>query len=325
MATTGTATFDFTGSTGLYKVVLGYFDENDGEATFTVEQNSTQLDQFTADQDLGSPSPDAQTATARTVASSVLINAGDTIKITGTEDQGEFARFDYIEFVPILRVEAEDMSTVNYGTETVGAASNGEVLSHINSNDGIATTGTATFNFAGSTGLYTVVFGYFDENDGESTFTIEQNSTQLDQFTADQDLGSASPDAQTATSRTVASGVLITAGDTIKITGTEDAGEFARADFIDFIPVTNLTVTNTLNSGTGSLREAIDLANTNPWQDTITFDASLNGSIITLTTGGELTITDDLLIDGLGEAITISGNNASRVFNIDDSDANTSN
>ena len=84
--------------------------------------------------------------------------------------------------------------------------------------------------------------------------------------------------------------------------------------------MTNFIVTNLNDSGTGSLRQAILDANTAPSADTIDFDTLLSGGTITLTSG-ELLIADDLTINGLGaENLTVSGNNASRVFNVDDGD-----
>ena len=69
----------------------------------------------------------------------------------------------------------------------------------------------------------------------------------------------------------------------------------------------------------GSLRQAIYDANANPGADTITFASSLAGQTITLTSG-ELDLTDTTgttTITGLGaNQLTISGNNASRVFDI---------
>ncbi|MEM9272434.1 MAG: carbohydrate-binding protein [Cyanobacteria bacterium P01_F01_bin.143] len=80
------------------------------------------------------------------------------------------------------------------------------------------------------------------------------------------------------------------------------------------------TVTNNNDSGSGSLRQAIADANVAIGLDTIEFDNSLSGQEITLTSG-ELQITDDLNINGLGaDFLTISGNSASRVFVIDDED-----
>jgi len=71
-------------------------------------------------------------------------------------------------------------------------------------------------------------------------------------------------------------------------------------------------VTNTNDSGTGSLRQAI--ADVDPG-GTITFNIALPNTI-TLTTG-ELIISKNLTITGLGaNLLIISGNNASRVFHI---------
>jgi hypothetical protein len=80
----------------------------------------------------------------------------------------------------------------------------------------------------------------------------------------------------------------------------------------------NFFVTNTsdvvdANDGFLTLREAITNANTQAGTDNIFFSV---GGTITLT-GGELGISSDLNIYGNGaSALTISGNNASRVFNV---------
>jgi hypothetical protein len=72
------------------------------------------------------------------------------------------------------------------------------------------------------------------------------------------------------------------------------------------------TVTNLNDNGPGSLRDAIA---TSPEGGTVDFQPGLTGTI-TLTTG-ELAINKDLTIDGPGTSvITVSGNHASRVFNI---------
>lgn len=74
-----------------------------------------------------------------------------------------------------------------------------------------------------------------------------------------------------------------------------------------------ITVTNLNDSGSGSLRDAVASANVNPGADVIRFQAKLSGTIAL--TSGEMEITDALKIDGTGASrITISGNNASRVF-----------
>jgi parallel beta-helix repeat protein len=83
----------------------------------------------------------------------------------------------------------------------------------------------------------------------------------------------------------------------------------------DRVTPTNFIVMNTADTGGGSLRDAIAQANAMMGADTITFAAGVTGTI-TLTTG-ELLISDDVTITGPGTAsITVSGNNANRVFDI---------
>jgi CSLREA domain-containing protein len=71
-----------------------------------------------------------------------------------------------------------------------------------------------------------------------------------------------------------------------------------------------VTVLNTNDSGPDSLRAAVAAASPG---ETIVFDASLAGQTITLTSG-EIVILKGLTIDGGGNRITISGNDASRIF-----------
>ncbi|MBN1876667.1 MAG: hypothetical protein JXA33_20745, partial [Anaerolineae bacterium] len=74
-----------------------------------------------------------------------------------------------------------------------------------------------------------------------------------------------------------------------------------------------ITVTNTLDDGTGSLRQAIAGAASS---DTIVFDDSLSGLTITLTS--TLAITQNLMIDGseLTTSVTLDGNNTVRIFKV---------
>lgn len=79
-------------------------------------------------------------------------------------------------------------------------------------------------------------------------------------------------------------------------------------------------VTNTSDSGAGSLRQAILDANNAPGADVIAFSGAIfadqTPDTITLTSG-QLVISDDLTVGGVGaNLLTISGNNASRVFQI---------
>jgi hypothetical protein len=73
-------------------------------------------------------------------------------------------------------------------------------------------------------------------------------------------------------------------------------------------------VNNLHNSGVGSLRAAVEYANSHPGT-TINFARSLSGSI--KLTSGELAITQNTIIDGPGAGkLAVSGTSHSRVFAI---------
>src|SRR5262249_31293908 len=79
--------------------------------------------------------------------------------------------------------------------------------------------------------------------------------------------------------------------------------------------LSTLTVLNTLDKGAGSLRDTITKAKSG---DTIVFAPSLDGQTITLTSD-QLTINKSLDIEGPGPSLlAISGNDANRVFNINE-------
>src|SRR4051812_46561297 len=83
----------------------------------------------------------------------------------------------------------------------------------------------------------------------------------------------------------------------------------------------SFNVTTTVDGGAGSLRQAILDANDRPGADTGTFDPTVFGTDQTITlTGGELPLTGTsgatTLLGPVTSKLTVSGNNASRVFNI---------
>src|SRR5438105_2454988 len=82
---------------------------------------------------------------------------------------------------------------------------------------------------------------------------------------------------------------------------------------------TTFTVTSAADSGLGTLRDAIVAANKNAGADVIAFSPIVFIPPHTITlTSGELLISDALTIQGPGASLlTVSGNNASRVFDID--------
>jgi hypothetical protein len=81
------------------------------------------------------------------------------------------------------------------------------------------------------------------------------------------------------------------------------------------VHATVITVTNTNDSGPGSLRQALADANDG---DTINFDPALNGQVIGLTTA-ELTIDKDITISGPGPdmlAVSRASNTQFRIFHV---------
>jgi Right handed beta helix region len=83
----------------------------------------------------------------------------------------------------------------------------------------------------------------------------------------------------------------------------------------DRIIPTTFTVTNLNDLGPGSLRQAIADSNNLAGDDAIVFQPGLTG---TITLNGQLNVTRPVTITGPGSgALTISGNNASRIFLVD--------
>ncbi len=82
----------------------------------------------------------------------------------------------------------------------------------------------------------------------------------------------------------------------------------------DRIVLSTFSVVNTMDSGVGSLRQAVMDANAQPGGDTITFAPGGRG-VIALSS--ELLITDDVTIKGPGQHhLTVSGEGATRVFSV---------
>ncbi len=77
-------------------------------------------------------------------------------------------------------------------------------------------------------------------------------------------------------------------------------------------------VSNALDAGAGSLRQAILDANANPGADVVQFDPALSGSTILLSSG-QMAIADDLHVQGPGaDLLAIIAGGVSRIFHIDD-------
>lgn len=95
---TGKASGTFTGESGTYRVEVGYYDENDGRslATVTVDGQATS---FRFDKDLGANRPTDDTHTTKVTHQSIKLEKGDSFSLFGKANGGEFARFDFVDFI----------------------------------------------------------------------------------------------------------------------------------------------------------------------------------------------------------------------------------
>ena len=133
-------------------------------------------------------------------------------------------------------VEAESMSLDTYKIESNSSASGGAFIGLDVGFFGNNEVGTASFTFEEASGEYDLIVGYYDENDGISAITLEQNDSVLDNWRLDRNLPSRLPNATTATTRTIA-GVELTQGDRLTFTGRGNFFEGARIDYVEFVPI----------------------------------------------------------------------------------------
>ncbi len=159
-----------------------------------------------------------------------------------------------------IEIEAEDLELVNYRVEENEFASGGELI-EVQGQSG--TTGTASTEFTGSSGLYEIVIGYFDDNDGDGLLQFSVNDNLIDNWSLDQDLGFNIPNTQTFQQRTIG-GVELAMGDTLTIQGTRNSDDFTRVDFLKLLPrsifdVDSSSTGEAVFSGTGDITGIVEL------------------------------------------------------------------
>lgn len=208
-----------------------------------------------------------------------------------------------------IRVEAESMTLRTYGIASNSSASGGQLISLpiLGSN-----TGEATFQFAGDSGSYNLVIGYYDENDGVAQLRVRQNGTTLDSWSLGQNLASSLPDATTFTTRTVATNLSVNQGDTFTIRGRANGFEYARVDYIELVPVVADPSVLALSANDYSINEAagtvtITVLRTGGTDETVSVD--YNTVDDTATAGGDYTAVSGTLTFAPGETskdVTIS-------------------
>ncbi|MEL6816402.1 MAG: SGNH/GDSL hydrolase family protein, partial [Cyanobacteria bacterium J06598_3] len=95
---TGTITTTFGGESGTYDIIVGYFDEDDGVADYTLNIEGALVSNWQGTNTTGGAAASAASFTTQIISNQV-VNNGDVIELIGIEDLNEPARVDYIDFV----------------------------------------------------------------------------------------------------------------------------------------------------------------------------------------------------------------------------------
>ena len=95
---------NFSGPTGRYMVIVRYTDESDGQASASIKIGGETVDSWQFDQDNNQ-------FISRTVATDIIIQNGDVIEILGLKDQGEHARIDYIDLIPLDTILTQSLNS----------------------------------------------------------------------------------------------------------------------------------------------------------------------------------------------------------------------
>ncbi|WP_420391632.1 hypothetical protein [Acuticoccus sp.] len=220
----GVAKGTFSGSAGTYFLDIGYFNESDGASPYTLAINGTVVESWTG---LGGAGASGTLMTRRI---GVFLEDGDVIALTGRKESGEYARLDSLTIVPddgsgpalptiaLGTIEAEDLDLGgDYVVEARSGASGGANIK----STGV---GSARGRYEGDDGAFNLVVSYFDENDGQSSYSLSVNGTVVDTWAGRGGSGGAG----VLTTRTIA--LDLADGDVVSLTGSKNAGEFARID-----------------------------------------------------------------------------------------------
>jgi alpha-glucuronidase len=95
------ATFRWEGIPGWYRIAVQYFDERDGVSSYRLSVAGQLIDEWLANDNLPSDTPNGHTSTRRTVTG-VALRPGDDIRIEATTGAKDRADIDYLEITPDL-------------------------------------------------------------------------------------------------------------------------------------------------------------------------------------------------------------------------------
>lgn len=144
----GSISRNFTGATGTYNVILGYFDEKDGKAQVETRIAGKRVATTVFDQGTSSDVISESSRVRRTIASNLTIKNGDKIELFGKENSGEHARIDYIEFVPVGGGSTPQPPTTPPTTPPPAPSTDTTAPTARVTAGGVTTAGGKTYNFS---------------------------------------------------------------------------------------------------------------------------------------------------------------------------------
>jgi hypothetical protein len=234
----GTATYTYTGAGGVYNLYANYFDSTGGQAEAEVLLNGEKLSSWTFNLDDNSTHE-------RTIGLGVTLKQGDEIEIQGEKDGGDQAIIDYLVLEDaatadmsisgsgVIRVEAEHMALTGpkFKVENKSFASGGALVKTDDKKGGSL---TATTTFTGDTGLYNIVIGYYDLEDGRAEYSATLAGQTLDSWVANRDI---EDDLDESATTRILSNVLLNTGDTFSLQSIRDDDDKGYIDYVEFVAV----------------------------------------------------------------------------------------
>ncbi|MGP9633681.1 carbohydrate-binding protein [Halomonas sp. AOP43-A1-21] len=184
---------------------------------------------------------DAEDNGSETVAVTLagVTDDGFAIDSAAATATGSVSEDDEEVIVPAdpIRLQAEDFdSATTFTVENIAAADGGQAIRMLGNREG-----TASYLLDGkvAAGTYTVIVGYIDENDGESTAQLSIGNAEGESFSGswvfDDDAESGNG-TQIQNFRTVSfTGVTVGDGATLSLSANSTALEYARIDYIEFV------------------------------------------------------------------------------------------
>ncbi|WP_052384029.1 carbohydrate-binding protein [Litchfieldella xinjiangensis] len=283
----------------------------DLEIDGVAETRSVTFTDGSATLDVGVANDDEDNGT-ETVSVSLIGVTGDNVDVdvTAATASGSVSEDDEAPVEPVdpIRLQAEDFDSASaFSVESMAAADGGQGIRLP-----ARTEGSARYELDGkvAAGTYTVIVRYFDEDDGESTAQLSIGNAEGESFsgswTFDDDGGGNGLQAQNL--RTVTfENVTVGENAALDLSVTSDAFEYARIDYIEFVPG-SVEPTPTVLIGIADAAPLVESGDDGVTTLSFALSASENFS-------GEVTL--DLEIDGMAETRSVSFTDGSAMLAVD--------